>query len=80
MNQQQALEELKNQLVATPVRSGFDEDVETAIHTDASTRTIGADLVQLQCGFKRIIAYASQTLSEVDVKYRTTEKECLAFV
>ena len=48
--------------------------------TDASPVGLGAVLIQEQRGNRRVIAYASKSLSDVERKYSQTENEALAIV
>ena len=58
----------------------FDKDAKTLIITDASPVGLGAVLIQEQHGVKRIISYASKSLSDVEKRYSQTEKEALGIV
>jgi len=50
------------------------------LDTDACDVSIGAVLSQVQNGVKRVIAYASRSLSKPERKYCVTRKELLAIV
>ena len=50
------------------------------LDTDASDQAIGAELLQVQNGEERVIAYGSVTLSAEQRRYCTTRKELLAIV
>lgn len=78
--QQCALKELQGRLQSAPVLAHFDELAGTEIHTDASNVGFGAVLVQWQDRVKRVITYASRSLSKTEKNYSTTEKECLAII
>ena len=58
----------------------FDSDAKTRVITDASPVGLGAALVQEQNGVKRVICYASHSLTEVEKRYSQTEKEALGIV
>jgi len=44
------------------------------LDTDASDRSVGAELIQVQGGKEREVAYASLTLTPEQQKYCTTRK------
>ncbi len=76
----QAFNQLKEELIsknvlAIPTRTG-----EFILDTDASDKAIGAELLQVQNGEERVIAYGSYTLSSAQQRYCTTRKELLAVV
>ena len=50
------------------------------IHTDASTKALGAILTQRIEGQERVIMYASKTLSPIELRYHIYEQEALAVV
>lgn len=50
------------------------------LDTDASNNAIGAELLQVQDGQERAVAYGSFTLSAAQRRYCTTRKELLAVV
>ena len=74
--------QVKDALVNAPVTSYFDMDKETEIIVDASPVGPGAILAQkdLVTGDRRIIAYASKSLSEAEQRYSEIEREALAVV
>ena len=78
--QRKAFTELKKRLSSAEILGYFDKDAKTLIITDASPVGLGAVLVQEQHGVKRIISYASKSLSDVEKRYSQTEKEALAIV
>ena len=78
--QRKALTELKKRLSSAEILGYFDKDAKTLIITDASPVGLGAVLIQEQHGVKRIISYASKSLSDVEKRYSQTEKEALAIV
>ena len=73
--QRKALTELKKRLSSAEILGYFDKDAKTFITTDASPVGLGAVLIQEQHGVKRIISYASKSLSDVEKRYSQTEKE-----
>ena len=78
--QEQAFEELKNKLASSDVLAIPNLDGEFILDTDASDFAIGAELLQIQEGTERVIAYASYSLTPQQRKYCTTRKELLAVV
>ena len=60
----------------------FDPEKNTELYTDASDVGLGAIICQHDPGSKqrKIIAYASRSLTDVEKRYSTTEKEALAIV
>ena len=78
--QRKAFNELKNRLSSAETLGYFDKDAKTQIIGDASPVGFGAVLIQEQQGRKRVISYASKSLSDVERRYSQTEKEALAVV
>ena len=74
--QKNAFNELKRKLSSAETLGYFDKDAKT----DASPVGLGAILIQEQQGRKRVISYASKSLSAVERRYSQTEKEALAVV
>lgn len=75
-----AFNKLKTALVSAPVLSTPDFTKPFVIHCDASDAGVGAVLVQGSGDTERVIAYMSQKLTVAQIKYTTTEKECLAVI
>jgi len=63
-----------------PILAIPENDGTFLLDTDASDTGMGAVLSQLQSGEKKVIAYASRTMSNAEKKYETTRKELLAVV
>ena len=80
IEQQTAYEEIKRCLSNAPVLTCPDFEVPFVLQTDASNSGVGAVLTQTINDEEHVISYASRTLSEAEIKYTTTEKECLAIV
>ena len=80
MEQQEAYETLKNALQTTPVLTLPNSTDNFILDTDASDTAIGAELLLIQDGQERVIAYGSFTLSAAQRRYCTTRKELLAIV
>ena len=78
--QQRAFDQLKSDLSKAETLAYFDPKAETRIVVDASPVGLGAVLTQIQNGEKRVVHYASRSLSDVERRYSQTEKEALACV
>ena len=78
--QKNAFNELKSRRSSAETFGYFDKDAKTLIIADASRVSLGAILIQEQQGRKRVISYASKSLSAVERRYSQTEKEALAVV
>ena len=78
---EESFQRLKTALMNSPVLVPFNEDRLVEIHADASGYGIGALLVQRDDKNKEhVVAYASRTLNEQEIKWSTSEQECLAIV
>lgn len=64
-----AFQKQKNVFHSPPILGRFDEDADTELHTDSRAICLGAVLVQGQGCIERVMAKASQTLSQDEVKY-----------
>lgn len=71
---------LKNALMTTPVLALPNASDPFILDTDASNVAIGAELIQVQNGVERTIAYSSFALTPEQLNYCTTRKELLAVV
>ena len=71
-------EHLKELLSSPPILAYPDFSLPFELHTDASTKALGAVLYQLQEGKKRVISYASRTLTKSERNYSAFKLEFLA--
>ena len=79
--QKESFEKLKNCLTESSTLGHFRLDAtRTQLICDASNVGMGAVLVQEYGGQRKIISYASRTLSDVEKKPSVTEKGALAVV
>ncbi len=78
--QELAFQDLKNALVSAPVLGLPNATDDFILDTDASDYAIGAQLVQVQGGLERVIAYGSFAQTKEQRNYCTTRKELLAVV
>ena len=78
----QASDKIKRLLTSKTIMAHFDEQKETELITDASPVDLSAILFQKTPGQnnKKVVAYASRSLSDVESRYSQTEKEALAIV
>ena len=77
---QTAFEQLKTALTSSPVLTLPTADGKFILDTDASDIAIGAELLQIQNGEERCIAYCSFNLTPEQKRHCTTRKELLAVV
>ena len=78
--QQMAFEKLKTALTSPPVMVLPNETDEFFLDTDASDYAVGAELIQIQGGEEKVVAYGSFTLTKEQRRYCVTRKELLAVV
>jgi hypothetical protein len=78
--QERALDELRKAMVKAPVLIMPNATDPFILDTDASDRSVGAALIQIQGGEERAVAYGSLTLTPEQQKYCTTRKELLAII
>ena len=73
---------IKEQLTGDRVMAYFDQNKETELITDASPFGLSAILLQKTPGRedRKVVVYASRSLSDVESRYSQTEKEALAIV
>ena len=76
--QEASFKALKEKLVTYPILGFADYALPFEIHTDASTSSLGAVLYQEQDNVKRVIAYASRSLSKSEKSYPVHKLEFLA--
>ena len=79
---QQVFDEVKRLLTSDATMAYFDQKKETELVTDASPLGLSAILFQKSPGTsdRKVVAYASRALSDVETRYSQTEKEALAIV
>jgi len=77
---QRAFEKLREALTSSPILSMPDDSGQFVLDTDASDKTIGAVLSQVQGGTEKVIAYASRSLDKREVNYYISRKELLSIV
>ena len=76
--QQKAFDALKEALTHPPVLALPDGASDLILDTDASDYAVGSELLQIQNGEEKVIAYGSFALTAEQRKYCTTRKELLA--
>ena len=76
--QQEAFETLQRLCTESPILAYADFKAPFVCHTDASGGGLGAALYQVQDGQKRVIAYASRSLSKNERNYPVHKLEFLA--
>ena len=78
--QEKAFNTLREALLKRPILRLSDHSLDFTLRTDASNSGIGAVLMQEHEGKLHPIAYESKKLRNVETKYSTLEKECLAII
>ncbi|KAE8284596.1 Retrovirus-related Pol polyprotein from transposon 17.6 Protease [Larimichthys crocea] len=77
--QQQAFDQIKEELTTPPGLALYDPNADTLVSADASSYGLGAVLLQRQEGADwKPVAYASRALSDTERRYAQIEKEALA--
>ena len=76
--QQEAFETLQKLSTESPILAYADFKAPFVLHTDASGGGLGVVLYQVQDGQKRVIAYASRSLSKSERNYPVHKLEFLA--
>ncbi len=77
---EQAFQAIKEALTSPPVLALPNKSDPFILDTDASDKAIGAEIIQVQEGKERVIAYGSTSLSAEQRNYCTTRKELLAVI
>ena len=75
--EQQIFDDLKTKLTSPLILAYPDFNLPFELHTDVSTMGLGAVLYQDQDGRKRVIAYASRSLSKSEMNYSVFKLEFL---
>ncbi|OQV15997.1 Retrovirus-related Pol polyprotein [Hypsibius exemplaris] len=78
--QAEAFRNLKKAMVSHPILQHFNPDLDCEIHTDASTKGVGAVLIQKNGDSEHVVAYASKGLNKSQRNYAATQLELLAVV
>ena len=78
--QMEAFDALKRALACPPVLALLNQHDNFVLDTDASNDAIGGELIQVQNGQEKVIAYGSYALTKEQRRYCTTRKELLAIV
>jgi hypothetical protein len=78
--QQSAFDNIKTILTERPVLAVFDPELETELHTDASSLGYGAILMQRRGELFRVVAYYSKQSTREQKYYHSYELETLAVV
>ena len=78
LEQQEAFETLQRLCTESPILAYADFKAPFVLHTDASGDGLGTVLYQVQDGQKRVIAYASRSLSKSERNYPVHKLEFLA--
>ena len=79
---EQSFNKIKELLASAKVMAYFDPNKETELVTDASPSGLSAILMQNTPGKedRRVVAYSSRALTDVERRYSQTEREALAIV
>ena len=77
--QEEAFNEIKRQLISTPVLAIYDPQLETKVSADASSYGVRAVMLQKQQEGKwKPVAFISRALTRTEQRYAQIEKEALA--
>lgn len=74
---EEALNNLKQHLVSAPILACPDFNLKFIVETDASDFGLGAVLLQRHNDEDKVICYLSRSLTKIERRYSTTEKELL---
>lgn len=81
VDQEAAFCDIKSALISEPVLAIYNPDLETQIHTDASSFGVGGILFQKQAnGHLKPVAYFSKQTTATEQKYHSYELEAMAVV
>ena len=82
LKEQKSFDSIKLALTSDRVMAYFDQTKQTELLTDASPKGLSAILSQITPGQedRKVVAYVSRSLSDVERRYSQTEKEALAIV
>ncbi len=78
--QEDAFQAIKRALTTPPVLALPNKEDPFVLDTDSSDYAIGAEILQVQGGVERVVAYGSTSLSPEQRNYCTTRKELLAVI
>ena len=76
--EEEVFNKLKDILSSPPILAFPDFKLPFELHTDASTKALGAILYQIQDGKKRVISYGSRALTKSEKNYSAFKLEFLA--
>ena len=76
--EQNAFDTLKSLCCQAPILAYPNYKLAFILHTDSSLEGLGAVLYQMQNGVKRVIAYASRSVSKTEMNYPVHNLEFLA--
>ncbi|MEE8207366.1 MAG: RNase H-like domain-containing protein, partial [Nitrosomonadaceae bacterium] len=76
--EQEAFQKLKDCFMTAPILAYADYTLPFILHTDSSEDGLGAILYQIQGGIKRVVSYASRSVSKSESRYPPHKLEFLA--
>ena len=76
--QENAFQQVKQELASNRILIWYDPSAETKISADASAYGVGAVLLQKSDGHWKPVIYASRSLTDTESRYAQIEKEALA--
>lgn len=77
---EQAFKSLKDALISDSLLSNFDPGLPSFLHTDACGIGLGSVLIQNDGKRDHVVGYHSRKFNQHEIKYHTTEQECLAII